>query len=86
MNLLNLTPRWETRRLGFYLPIQLTTDGKFWVGGAAKAGPLLLGVHNWANVFLKDKIQNGGFYMALIIRPGHGFAKKESKRYDCPKY
>src|SRR6202011_5773740 len=57
MNLLNVTPRWETRRLGAYLPVQLTTDGKFWVGGAFKAGPLLLGVHNWANVFLKNKIQ-----------------------------
>ncbi len=86
MNLLNLTPRWETRRWGAYLPVQLTTDGKFWVGGAVKAGPLLLGVHNWANVFLKNKIQNGGFYMALVIRPGHGFAEKEDKRYDCPKY
>ncbi|HWK02871.1 MAG TPA: hypothetical protein VNS58_04540 [Puia sp.] len=86
MNLLNLTPRWETKRLGVYLPIQVTTDGKFWVGGAAKAGPLLLGVHNWANVFLKDKIQNGGFYLAMIIRPGSTFEKKLGKRYDCPKY
>jgi len=86
MNLLNLTPRWETRRWGAYLPIQLTTDGKFWVGSAVKAGPLLLGIHNWANVFLKNKMQNGGFYMALIIRPGHGFAEKEDKQYDCPKY
>jgi len=86
MNLLNLTPRWETRRWGLYLPVQVTTNGKFWIGGAAKAGPLLFGVHNWTNVFLKNKIQNGGFYMALIIRPGHGFAEKEDKRYDCPKY
>ena len=86
MNLLNLTPRWETKRWGLYMPLQVTTDGKFWIGGAAKAGPLLFGVHNWTNVFLKNKIQNGGFYMALIIRPGHGFGEKEDKRYDCPKY
>lgn len=86
MNLLNVTPRWETKRLGAYLPIQVTMDGKVWVGGAVKAGPLLLGVHNWANVFLNNKMQNGGFYMALIIRPGHGFADKTDKRLDCPKY
>lgn len=86
MNLLNITPRWETRRWGAYLPIQVTTDGKVWVGGAVKAGPLLLGVHNWANVFLNNKIQNGGFYLALVIRPGQGFADKEDKRYDCPKF
>jgi len=86
MNLLNLTPRWETPRLGVYLPAQLTTDGKFWIGAAVKAGPLLLGVHNWTNLFFKNKIQNGGFYMALIIRPGNVFGQKEDKRYDCPKY
>jgi hypothetical protein len=86
MNLLTLTPRWETRNLGAYLPMLVTTDGKFWVGGALKAGPLLLGVHNWANIFSKSKIQNGGFYLALVLRPGQGFSLKEDKKYSCPKY
>jgi hypothetical protein len=86
MNLLTVTPRWETRNLGAYLPMLVTTDGKFWVGGAVKAGPLLLGFHNWANIFSKSKMQNGGFYLALTIRPGEGFSLKEDKRYTCPKY
>ena len=86
MNLLTVTPRWESRNLGAYLPMLVTTDGKFWMGGAVKAGPLLFGVHNWANVFSKSKIQNGGFYLALVIRPGEGFSLKEDKRYSCPKY
>ena len=86
MNLLTVTPRWETRNLGAYLPMLVTTDGKFWVGGAVKAGPLLLGFHNWANIFSKSKIQNGGFYLALVIRPGEGFSLKEDKKYSCPKY
>lgn len=85
MNLLTVVPRWEKRSIGAYLPIQVTTDGKFWIGGAVKAGPLLLGIHNWANVFSKNKIQNGGFYLALVIRPGQGFLEKEDKRYSCPK-
>ena len=85
INLLNLTPRWETRRLGAYLPVEVTTNGRLWVGGAAKFGPLLLGVHNWANVFSKDKMQNGGFYLAFVIRPGGGWAEKEAKMYTCPK-
>lgn len=85
MNLLTVVPRWEKRRIGAYLPVQVTTDGKFWIGGAVKAGPLLLGVHNWGNVFSKNKIQNGGFYLALVIRPGEGFAEKEEKQYTCPK-
>jgi hypothetical protein len=86
INLLTMTPRWETKRLGAYLPVLITTEGKVWIGGAVKAGPLLLGIHNWANVFSKDKIQNGGFYLALVIRPGQGTGEKEDKRYSCPKY
>ena len=86
MNLLTVTPRWETRNLGAYLPMLVTTDGKFWVGGAVKAGPLLLGFHNWADIFSRNKIQNGGFYLAFVIRPGEGFSIKEEKKYSCPKY
>jgi hypothetical protein len=88
MTLLAITPRWETRKLGGYLPLTLTTDGKLWIGGAVKAGPVLLGVHNWANVFSKTKVQNGGFYLSFVIRPGNGkgFKDKEEKQYSCPKY
>ncbi len=85
LNLFTLTPRWETRKWGVYLPIQYNIEGGFWIGGAFKAGPLLIGVHNWANVFSKNKIQNGGGYLALIIRsPGNTKAKTD-KRLDCPK-
>jgi len=86
MNLLTLTPRWETRRLGVYMPVQVTSYGKFWIGGAFKAGPLLLGVHNWTTLFSKNKMQNGGLYLGLVIRPGKkGVSDKVDKRYDCPK-
>lgn len=83
-SMLTLTPRWEKKMLGAYLPVQVTTDGKFWIGGAFKAGPLLMGVHNWANIFSKSKMQNGGFYIALVIRPGNSFREKEDKQYSCP--
>jgi hypothetical protein len=85
ITLLAITPRWETRSLGGYLPVTVTTDGKVWVGGAVKAGPVLLGVHNWANVFSKTKLQNGGLYLSVVIRPGNGFRFKEAKEYTCPK-
>ncbi len=87
INLLTVTPRWETKRYGFYLPIQYNTQNQFWIGGAVKAGPLLLGIHNWASLFSKSSTQNGGGYIAFIIRPfkskdGTG---KPDKRLDCPK-
>lgn len=71
MNLLTLTPRFETSLFGFYLPASFNTEMQFWLGGALKAGPLLLGVHNWANLFSKNKSQNGGAYLAFIFRPGN---------------
>jgi hypothetical protein len=85
ITLFAVTPRWETKSLGGYLPVTVTTDGRVWVGGAAKVGPLLFGVHNWATVFSKTKAQNGGFYLALVLRPGKGFSLKEDKQYTCPK-
>lgn len=84
ITLLAVTPRWETKTLGAYLPVQVTTEGRVWVGGAFKAGPLLLGIHNWANLFSGSKMQNGGFYLAMVIRPGKGFFFKEARKYTCP--
>ena len=91
MNLLTVTPRWETRQLGFYLPIQYNTEQKFWVGAAVKAGPVLIGLHNLAYIFTKNNLQNGGGYLALILKPGKkkGNTTKEKRnkrlrQYDCP--
>ncbi|HYJ38984.1 MAG TPA: hypothetical protein VEV87_10220, partial [Chitinophagaceae bacterium] len=53
LNLITVTPRWETKNLGVYMPIQINAAGNFWVGGAFKAGPLLFGVHNLSNIFSK---------------------------------
>ncbi len=85
MSFLTVTPRWETRRYGLYLPIQLNTEKQFWVGGAFKAGPLLFGLHNLAYIFSKKKIQNGGGYLALVLRPGTQTKERRDKRNNCPR-
>ncbi|MDE3247781.1 MAG: hypothetical protein KGO82_03920, partial [Bacteroidota bacterium] len=85
-NLLSLTPRWERKRWGAYLPIQFNTRQQLWVGAAFKAGPLLFGIHNVANLFSKSSTANGGGYIALIIRPwGGGSESRGDKRLECPK-
>ena len=85
INLLTITPRWETKRWGVYLPIQYNNQQQFWIGGAFKAGPLLLGFHNWANLFSKSSTQNGGGYIALIFRAPGSAEGKTDKRLNCPK-
>lgn len=97
MNFLTVTPRWENRTFGAYLPIQFNRLNELWIGGAIKAGPLLLGIHNWANLFSKNSTQKGGFYLALTIRPGshhdkagnniyENMSRTEKQKLDCPRF
>jgi hypothetical protein len=83
-NLFRLVPRWEKQNLGFYMPFLYDTDRKLWIGGAVKIGPLIAGIHNWANIFSKDKMQNGGGYLAFCIHPGSLTGTYKDKRYNCP--
>ncbi len=83
---LTVTPRWETRKLGFFMPVQVNRHGNFWVGVAVKAGPLLLGTHNLLNAFSKTKYISGGAYIAITIRPINMIRSVTSRQYDCPEY
>ncbi|MEO6731645.1 MAG: hypothetical protein ABIN01_10545 [Ferruginibacter sp.] len=97
INLLAITPRWETKSLGAYFPILVNNKQQVWVGGAFKAGPLLLGTHNLANIFSKNKTQRGGLYLALTIRPGKQLTREDRnpknklpgnrrRSLECPKF
>jgi len=86
LNLLTVTPRWETLKWGMYFPMQYNIEHQFWIGGAFKAGPLLLGVHNWANIFTKKNVQNGGGYIAIVVHSKENTKGKTDKQLDCPKY
>lgn len=83
--MLTVTPRWEKRTLGFYLPVQYNRHGNFWIGGAVKAGPLLFGTHNLLNIFSKNKYIGGGAYLAIIIRPMNFIRDARLKQYECPE-
>ncbi|MBK5271448.1 MAG: hypothetical protein JJE22_10585, partial [Bacteroidia bacterium] len=78
MNFFSLTPRFETKGFGIYLPTSLNTKMHFWIGGALRAGPLLFGVHNLANILSKNKLQDGGAYLAFTFR----FKNKSEKDSD----
>lgn len=84
--LLAITPRWETRRLGVFVPVQVTRHGNFWLGGAVKAGPLLIGTHNLLNIFSKNKFLGGGAYIAFTIRPFEVNRDQRNRQYECPTY
>ena len=83
INLLTLTPRWETRKKGFYLPVYYNHRNQLWVGGAVRFGHFLFGIHNWSNILSKKKIQRGGGYLAIILKAGNMTGDKADKRLDC---
>lgn len=96
MNLLAVTPRWELRSVGAYLPILFNNRKQFWVGAALKLGPVLLGVHNLGNLFSKNTMQSGGGYIALTLRPwgkkgqqaklpNEKISTRDIRNLDCPK-
>ncbi len=85
INLLTITPRWETNFWGAYLPIQYNAQGQLWIGGAVKMGPLLLGFHSLdAYKAFKTGTQsfNGGFYLVLNVHPFGG----KIKEAECPPF
>ncbi len=86
INLLTITPRWETPAWGLYLPVQYNAQGQLWVGAAVKLGPLILGVHsldvfNWFKT--GTQTYNGGGYLLLSIHP-FGHPKPAKGDVDCP--
>jgi hypothetical protein len=93
LNLLTVTPRWEKRLLGIYLPVQYTTEGQLWVGAALRVGPLLAGIHNLRNMNMNNQSPNGGAYVALTFREPQKREKKEKRerggrrgRLGCPSF
>ncbi|MDD2793268.1 MAG: hypothetical protein PHD73_08810 [Sediminibacterium sp.] len=80
LNLISITPRWETLNWGFYLPVQYNAQGQWWMGAAFKAGPLIAGIHH-IGLLKKDPSLNGGGYIMLSIHP---FRKRNyGTRLDC---
>jgi hypothetical protein len=84
---ITVTPRWETKKLGFFMPVQVNRHGNFWIGGALKAGPLLVGTHNLLNIFSKNKFLGSGAYIALTVKPFEASHRDiRSRQYECPTY
>jgi len=97
MNLLALTPRWETKNLGFYFPLLFNNKKQFWAGAAFKLGPVLLGTHHIGNLFAKNTTHSGGLYLACTIRagkkydrqanyPGKKMSSKEKRSLECTSF
>lgn len=81
LNLLTITPRWETISWGVYLPVQFNSQKQFHIGAAIKAGPLVVGIQNLQWIKGPRNLSGGGYVMLSI----HPFNKKKVvSKLDCP--
>jgi hypothetical protein len=78
ISFITVTPRWDSEKWGISVPISLTDQMRFWIGGAIKVGPLVIGIHNLKYLYSARSMQNGGGYVALMLRsPQRNLPKKE---------
>lgn len=84
LNLLTLTPRWETRQWGAYLPVSFNGKKQFWVGGALKAGPLVVGLYNLSYLLSDKNLQNGGGYISLVLHSKDLTPKSQNRELKNP--
>lgn len=90
---LQITPRFDAKWLGAYLPIQVNRFGQADAGLALRAGPLVIGSASiFSNLFRKE-LNHADAFVALRVIPlnfgkGNGlgslFRKKLRPQIDCP--
>lgn len=75
---LMVSPRWETERVGVYVPVYVNGHGSLMAGAAIRLGPLVAGVHDFG--WLRHATPTGGAYLSLDLR---GLFKDKS---ECPSF
>lgn len=65
LNLISLTPRFERKKIGFYLPVSYSHLGKLGVGTGLKIGPLILGSGSILTNLFSRNTQNANIYLAI---------------------
>lgn len=86
----SLSPRYEHKWFGIYLPVSINTHGNFHFGTGLRLGPLVLGTNDITPLLGKKTIYDANFYMALSVPIYRSLRDKDkdhvSKKFDeCRK-
>jgi outer membrane protein OmpA-like peptidoglycan-associated protein len=77
-NIVSLTPRYETTKLSFYLPLSLIENSGFRMGAGLRAGPLYLGSGSLISALVSNNNKEADFYAGLKV----GILKNKQKDKD----
>ncbi len=90
-NTVSLTPRYESKWFGFYIPISVIENNGFRMGAGLRAGPLYLGSGSVISAFTSDDNREADVYAGLKIPVYQSIPKDKDgdgiidKLDDCPK-
>lgn len=90
-----ITPRYETRHIGAYLPFSVNRYGQADAGLGLRLGPLVLGSASLFTNLARGRINHADAFVALRVIPirfskwtwdkgGDGIFRKRKSRIDCP--
>lgn len=81
-----ITPRWETKFFGIYLPYTIADENSFnlgnQLGAALRVGPVFFGSSNLGTVLIKDQLQAANLYAGLKVGIPYGRNKKTGKEFS----
>lgn len=66
---LSVTPRFEHRIFGGYVPVVLNNWNDFNIGLAGRVGPLVIGTENIGSIFSSSDFRSTEFFIALKLNP-----------------
>lgn len=84
-NTFALTPRYETRELGFMLPLSLYEDKEFRFGASARLWFVSFGSDNLLTFFNQSDYSSINMYMSVKINPYWLIPKNKKKILECLK-
>ncbi len=76
-----ITPRWENRWFGIYVPLSFNEFHDTHLGAAVRLGPLFVGSSNLASVLFEDKLKAADFHLGLKIPVGFGKPSKAMRAF-----
>jgi hypothetical protein len=89
MTQLQLTPRFDSKHFGAYLPLVINKNGQADAGIGIRIGPLLIGSNSIFSNLFRERIDHADAFVALRVIPIHFNRKDRSGggrkgRLDCP--
>jgi hypothetical protein len=92
---IQVTPRFDSKHFGAYLPVMLNRFGQADAGIGFRAGPLIIGSSSILSNLMRAEINRADAFVALRVVPisfkrgeggGGGLFRKQRRQIDCPPY